>query len=235
MLSDNPLSKTYVFQSPAILIFPKKLFIPEKYIPKGETDPEKIAKIEPKYQADFMVPFASPDFEAIRAFVGGLALEKWPGANLGALDAFGKPAFLWPWKNGDEQADDAKAKKASGQKKYDLEFQRGHLVLHTSAVTQPDLGGFENGAPVQFGGDKLKLVKDKFFFFGSEVFPSVTFVARDGTNATKPAVNAYVNGVVSTGRGKKIGGGRPDFNETLAMYAGRVETTPTTRDSDIPF
>ena len=182
-----------------------------------------------------MVPFASPDFEAIRAFVGGIRSGKVARCQSWSARCLRQACFPWPWKNGDEQADDAKAKKASGEKKYDLEFQRGHLVLHTSSVTQPDLGGFENGAPVQFGGDKLKLVKDKFFFFGSEVFPSVTFVARDGTNATKPAVNAYVNGVVSTGRGKKIGGGRPDFNETLAMYAGRVETTPTTRDSDIPF
>lgn len=238
-MADNTLAKNYTFNHPCILIFPKKLFVPEKYIPEGMTDPEVIAKIEPKYQADFLVPFSSPDFEDVRKFVGALMLEKWPTANLSAVDHVGQSIFKWPWKNGTEEANKAKAAKDAGKKKYELEFARDHLILHTTAQTQPYLGGFVNGGEIaQFEGDKLKAVKDQYFYFGVEVFPSVTFVARDGNAANKPAVNAYANSILSTGKGKRIAGGRPDFRETFAHYVGKVSQEAPSGSADptkVPF
>ena len=245
----STVTKTYTFVAPVTLAFPKRLFVPEGFMLKDGK------KTDPKYGCDFMIRHtaspdglfqANPEFLAVKSLIEALVQEKWPGANPYARDEITKQlSIMWPWYNGDARADEIKQQRANGEKTrggklpMEMEFARGHAVLHTSASRQPTLCGVENGKIVAYEADRLALVRDKLFFFGAEVYAEINFVAADPQGqGTKPYVAAYLNMVLGTGRGKRIGESRGDPADVFKDYVGRISTVAPSAgaaSSNVPF
>jgi hypothetical protein len=225
------IDNKFTFSAPVVLAFAKDLFVPKAFAehtgkPQGD----------PKYRGQFVIATDHPDWVRLKDFVIGMARKQWPNGDLGAKDMQGNSLILWPWRDGNKEADKrwakAKLKDANAADRY--ENIRGKVILNTSSVQAPDYVGIENGKPVRYEGDRLKQVKDKLFFSGAEVVPSIALVARDGNDAIKSSVTAYLNGVLGTGKGTRIGGGRPDVETVFAGYVGHaVEANPL--DDAIPF
>lgn len=245
----NSLTKTYTFVSPVILAFPKRLFVPEGFtLQDGK-------KTDPKYGCDFLLRHspspdgltpASPEFAAIKSLIEKLIQEKWPGANPYARDEITRQlSVMWPWYNGDNRADEIKQQRAEGKKTrggklpMEMEFARGHAVLHATAQRQPALCGVENGSIVTYENERLAHVKDKLFFFGAEVFAEINFVAADPQGqGTKPYVASYLSMVLGTGRGKRIGDSRNDPTEVFSGYVGKISAenpTVAAASGNVPF
>lgn len=172
-----------------------------------------------KYSAAFIVPQAHPDFGRLKETVMAAGAAQWPGVDLAAL------VKNWPWRNGSVEADKRKAKMIAAGKEYDGsgEFQRGHLILVGRSENPPLLAGFDaQGKMVEYPEHLRKSTAASTFFFGAEVYASVSIVAGGGTDGISPYITAYLNHVLATGGGKRIGGGRSAATTVFKGYVGHV-------------
>lgn len=183
------------------------------------------AKGTPKFSGNFSFDPNSEDAKALKALAIKVARDKWPGVDLQSLQ--------FPFTAGDKLAEKAKAK---GK---DREFDRGKLVLTARSQFRPQLSAVVGGKVVDYNEQNLALAKGKFYS-GEEVLVQVTLKAyeRDEEGA-KNGVNAYLDMVVSTGKGTKVAGGGKSAAEVFGGYLGSMSTVdPTAGDEDedeIPF
>src|SRR6185437_547486 len=174
----------FTFTKPVIMAHPH-LDAPKAIVKGGKE----------KYSATFVVPQNHADFERLKTLVLGAASEKFPGQDIMTT------IKNWPWRSGTVEADTRKAKMEAAGKAYDGsgEFQRGHLFLVGRSDNPPVLAGFENGKMVEYPEQlRQKLAREKFFF-GAEVYASLTIVSGGGSDGILPYVTAYLNHVLATG------------------------------------
>lgn len=198
-------------------------------------------------EAKFSLNFeGDPQVEAHAKWIAGVkakALEvaraKWPGRDFAAesrtVDKEGLkriPTFVFPWSNGSDLADGAKAR---GK---DREFSRGKFVLTARSKFQPRLSAIVGGKLVDFEGDAIK-ANAKYFYSGVEVLAEVNFQAYDGVQPNgADGVTAYLNLVVSTNKGAKLTGGGRSASEVFSGYLGTISNVDPTGgelDDEIPF
>jgi len=179
---------------------------------------------KPKYSLNFIFDTDSEDLKNLKALAAKLAKAKWPGRDLKEI--------RFPFSNGDKLADKQKAK---GK---EAEFYRGKVVLVSRSQYEPRLSVIQNGGITDLEGDARLAAKQKFYH-GVHVLAQVNLVAYDGVGEDgKDGVTAYLNMVLSTGKGEKLSGGA-SAADVFKGYAG-VSTTedPTDNGSDddeIPF
>lgn len=202
---------------------------------------------EPKFSLNIEIdPETQPDLKrAIQAKALEIARAKWPGRDFAKeaaktyTDQDGSvqkklPTFVFPWSNGTELADNAKAK---GK---DREFSRGKLVLTARSKFQPGLSAIVGGKLVEYG-DTVPVASSKAYFYsGVEVLVEVNFQAYDGVGETgADGVTAYLNKVLSTNKGKKLASGGASAAETFSGYLGSISNVDPTAgadlDDEIPF
>lgn len=226
----------FVFPVPVVSTFPNLLeakAVTRNGKATGEPKFSLNLEIDPATQAELAKALKLKALEIARA--------KWPGRDFAAetakVDGSGLkriPTFVFPFSNGTELADAAKAK---GK---DREFSRGKLVLTARSKFQPRLSAIVGGKLVDFEGDAIKTAKT-YFYSGVEVLAQVNFQAYDGVPPSgADGVTAYLNLVVSTNKGKKLASGGPSASEVFSGYLGSISNIDPTGgasalDDEIPF
>lgn len=176
------------------------LIVPRAVGKKGHTQGD------PKFSANFRFKPDHPDLRGIVAMAQKVAAQKWPGRDLKTIKM--------PYAAGDKLADKAKAE---GR---DREEDRGLVILVSRSKFQPGLAGIVNGAVLDLTGDAIKAHQD-LFYNGVEVFAQFNFQPYEG-GGQPDGVTAYLNMVLSTGKGQKLkGGGGASAAETFSAYAGK--------------
>jgi len=180
---------------------------------------------EPKFSYNFEFPADHPDLKSLKSLALKLAKAKWPGRDIvreaALVDANGNKklsTFNFPWSLGDSLAE--KAKK-NGK---DREWSRGRLVLTARSKYEPRLSAIVNGQLVEFDGENQpRALAKKHFFTGADVLFQVNLQAYEGVGDTgADGVTAYLNMVLATGKGKKVGGSAPSAADTFKGYIGTV-------------
>jgi len=193
-----------------------KLFEPEQFTDKktGKTSGNAY------YSAQFTIDPNSDDFKALKAASAEVAKARWPSRELKEI--------RWPWVNGTKKADDRKTKG-----KEDGEYQRGKAVITSKSGEEyrPRLAVWD-GRSIDLTDDILISKYKSWFFSGAEVLVEWNLKAYDGVGANPDGITAYLNLVLSTGKGDKLAGGGAPASEVFKGYVGHAtEEDPT----DIPF
>ena len=213
----------YTFTQPVILAHPH-LITPDTFMRNGKEAGE------PKYRCSFVFDAASPDLAALKSLAAKLARAGAPDVPLKEM--------VFPFDNGTALADARKAK--SG--KDDGEFQRGKVIMKAASKFQPTLGYVEGGRLVGLETEAAIAASKGKFFFGAEVYGCVRLSYYPPVGKTgKHGVTAYLQSILSTGKGTKLSGG-PSIAETFKGYVGAVsqedpldEQWNAQLDDEIPF
>jgi hypothetical protein len=170
-----------------------------------------------KFSASFMLKPEHPDLNALKELCAKVAKGRWPGRDLKELK--------FPLASGDKQADKAKSKSK------DAEFQRGFIVLTARSQYQPRLAMIDGSRIVDLEGPAILANKEKFFF-GAEVLGQFNFASYQGVGDNPDGVNAYLNLVLVTGKGKRIGGTAASAAEVFKGYMGSHSAEDPTAGTD---
>lgn len=232
MTADAKTDGIYNLTQPVVMSFPQLLE------PKAFTENGK-AKGEPKFSANLNFPADSEDLKAIKALAAKLARAKWPDKPFYVTTTDGQKIaeVLFPFANGDKLAD-ARQKKG----KDDGEYMRGKVVISARSKYEPRLSYVENKKIIDCEGDMAKQAAKGKFYPGVEVLAQLNLVPYDAVGSNgKPGVTAYLNMVLSTGKGARISGGQT-ASEAFKGYVGSVSAEDPTApgagallDDEIPY
>lgn len=210
-MADN--SNIFTLTAPVSMSFPQ-LFEAKAIGPKGREQGE------PKFSANFRFKKDHPDLRGIATLAQQVAAQKWPGRDLKTLQ--------FPYQAGDKLADKAKAKGKS------REEDRGLIVMVARSRFQPAMAAILNGKVVDLVGDAIK-ANSAAFYSGVEVFAQFNLQPYEGVGNNPDGVTAYLNMVLSTGKGERLKGAQASAAETFSAYAGKVTAENPFVDDDIPF
>jgi hypothetical protein len=185
---------------------------------------------EPKFSGDFGYKPDSADLRDIKTLCAKLARARWPGRNLAELAK--------PWQDGTAMADKAKAKflaweagGRTGKKCYEAEYYRGLIIIKARSNFRPALGFVANSRIVDLTDDTIVANIGKLFF-GAEVLAQFNFAAYEGVGQNPDGLNAYLNSIVATGGGTKLGGSRPSASEVFRGYVGHTSAEDPTQNEN---
>lgn len=167
-----------------------------------------VEKGEAKFGATFLLPGGSPDIKPMKEAAVAALRAKWPDADLKAVK--------WPWTTGTEWADRSKAK---GK---DREMLRPFAcILKSRSKFAIDLSILDNGNIIDLDNETAKNnARDAYFYDGvqcSAVFNFQAYADADG----KMGVTAYLNRVLSLGKGTKLKIGGTSGADVFSSYRGR--------------
>lgn len=217
MADEDKIDGRYALTKPVLMAFPN-LFEAKAFTNNGK------ASGEPKFSANFIYEADSEDLKALKALAAKIARAKWPSVEFKDL--------AFPFVSGDKLADAAKAKKKDG------EYQRGKVVMSARSKYQPRLACFVNGKITDLDSPQLQQMHKGAFYPGVLVYAQFNLATHEVGN-NKPGVNAYLDMVLTTGKGDRIAGGKTAA-ETFAGYVGNLSATDPTGgqkqlDDEIPF
>ncbi len=202
----------YNLTQPVVMSFPQ-LLEPKAFIENGK------AKGEPKYSANLNFHADSADLAALKQLAAKLARAKWPDKPfvLTTQEGIKIHQILFPFTAGDKLAD---ARKEKG--KDDGEYMRGKVIIAARSKYEPRLSYLENGKIIDLETEMAKQAAKGRFYPGVEVLAQLNLVPYDAVGSNgKPGVTAYLNMVLSTGKGARISGGQT-ASEAFKGYVGAV-------------
>lgn len=200
------------------LTIPVVMSFPQLFEPKAFTENGK-AKGDPKYSANLNFAIDNEDLKNLKALAAKLARAKWPDKPffLTTQEGVKIPEIIFPFTSGDKLAEGRKKKG-----KDDGEYMRGKVVLACRSKFEPRLAYLEKGKIIDCEGDVAKTAAKGKFYPGVEVLAQLNLVPYDGVGAQgKPGVTAYLNMVLSTGKGARISGGQT-ASEAFKGYVGTI-------------
>lgn len=180
------------------------------------------AKGDPKYGGVFTLDADHPDLNPMKQKAIAVARAEWgDGVELAGIN--------WPFGSGDKAAAKREAKNKNG------DLYKGKAVLKARSLFEPMCSWVENGNVREVPSKELGPNASKFYS-GVEALATFNFVPM--TVDGKRYVTAYLNKVFSTGKGQRVGGGKPAA-EAFKGYLGRATaenpTAGKVADDDIPF
>lgn len=204
-------------QTPAPFLHPA-LVEPKPYMENGKP------KGDPKYGGVFVLPADHPDLKALKQKAAEVAKAEWGD------DVDLSPSNIgWPFSSGTDYANERRAKGKNG------DFYDGKAMLKARSKFEPMASWVANGKVVEVPSKELGPNASKFFS-GVECLATFNFVPMIVDR--KKYVTAYLNKVFATGKGERVGGGRPAA-EAFKAYIGKATTADPTKgvvaDDDIPF
>ena len=214
-----------------------RMFHPNLIVPKKFKNPQGQESGEAKYSGLFGIDPNRPDFVDAKRLAIEVAKAAAYEDDEGNLIPMNQLA--WPWVLGDKLADKAKKLVEANTPKVKLaEYYRGLVILKARTLHVPGLAYVQGRQIIEIPNDDEALRKKNSgkFYFGAEVCVDVTFAAHKVGNNT-PGVNAYLNSVMATGKGERIGGFTP-ASERFKGYLGQVSAEDPTvgqDDDEIPF
>lgn len=212
-MSDAKTEGLFQLTQPVVMSFPQ-LFEAKAFMENGK------AKGEPKYSCNLNFEASSTELEAIKKLAAKLARAKWPDKPFSVTTTTGEKIqqIFFPFASGDKLAD---ARKDKG--KDDGAFMRGKVVISARSKFAPILSYYD-GKVIDLTTDMAKDAAKGRFYSGVEVLAEINLVPYDAVGSNgKPGVAAYLNRIMSTGKGAAISGGKSSA-ETFKGYAGSVST-----------
>ncbi len=212
-MTDAKNEGLFQLTQPVVMSFPQ-LFEPKAFMENGKP------KGEPKFSCNLNFDAASTDLEAIKKLAAKLAKTKWPDKPffVTTTDGVKIQQVFFPFSSGDRLADERKAKG-----KNDGDYMRGKVVIAARSKFEPRLSYFD-GKIIDLETDMAKQAAKGRFYPGVEVLAEINLVPYEGVGKEgKPGVAAYLNRVMSTGKGVAISGGKSSA-ETFKGYVGSVST-----------
>lgn len=220
------MNTIFSLTKPAILAHPKQLFEPKPFRDRNGKE-----QGDPRYSCQLVFDTDHPDWQALRKHALAVARNEFPEVKW--------EDFTKPFKSGTEIADKRKAENAklvaAGQRaKPEAEYARGKGILTASSTVRPSFSIFEGARVVDLLEDAAIIKARQKFFFGAECLAQMNFAA--GEVRGSKYVACYINLVVSTGKGKNLGGSRPTGSNVYAGYNNGSDADPTGGiDDEIPF
>lgn len=185
---------------------------------------------DPKFSASFEFAPDADVLKLIKSEALAAAKENWPGRDIAG--DFKAREFGFPWTSGDKLAD--KAVK-NGKNR---EWSRGKVVVTARSKYQPILSQLQAGKIIEIDGEAKPIIK-KAFFTGVEVLAELNLQAYDGVGANPDGVTAYLNKVLSLGRGERLVKGGANSAEVFKDYIGSLSDEDPSAgedlDDEIPF
>ena len=210
------------------------MIFPALHEPRKSRDKQGREQGEPKYSGLLSFAEGHPDLDALKALAVKIGKAKWPDRDIVAEFKAGR--FKLPFDSGTRKADEYKAKKPGDETR---EWQRGKCLVPTHSGQQfpPQLCEINGGKLVVLEGAARIAAKPKFYS-GVKVLAQVNFVAYDGVSNNPDGVTAYLQMVLTTGKGDRIAGGQ-DATEVFKAYMGNLSQVDPTKGAtvsdDIPF
>lgn len=220
-MSDKSILGIYSLTKPVVLAHPN-LFVPRAFGKKGKEEGT------PKYSANLVLPSDSQDLATMKKIAAEVARAFWPGrAFKDAADP--QRNILFPFTAGDKLADKRKA-----EGKADGEYQRGHVIIAARSKYEPRLSIFDKGQVVEFASvEEAKPHASKWFYFGVQALVKVNFVAYKGVGRNPDGVTAYLDQVMSIGKGAKLTSGGGNAAETFKGYVGATTNEDVLGDQSV--
>lgn len=196
---------------------------------------------EPKFGCTLVIPPDHPDLQTVKDTAIAVCKAKWPGLDVAAAYKAGN--LKMPWKSGDKEHARYVANKAKLGEEDDgkMDFVKGNVLIKASSKFRPRLGVIKNGVLSDDLDEQAVQRNKEAFYSGVEVYAEINLNAYDAIkDGDQDGVNSYLNLVLSTGKGKRLGGGR-SIKEAFAQYVGKAsDLDPTAGDPDglddeIPF
>ena len=205
----------YTTRKPIVVIWPALI------TPKAYKDPKTGVEGEPKYSGRFCFSADHPEIKAMKEVAIDCLRNKWDDGDL--------KSFKWPWMTGDQAADRRKANGKQG------EFFRNYALVLPAKSKYMNLGVVENGKVVEVQGEAEKKRYEGMFYSGVKCVAEFSFkpfsmTAVDGSLIR--GLTAYVNQVVSYGRGERVGGGASVIDTFKDCVGHETDDDPTTGDDD---
>jgi len=198
-----------------------------------------------KFSAQFVMDPNDPDVATLKKAILGEIKRVFPTeytqvvaacsqggakASVGSvLGYFGRRLNV-PLADGTVQADERVAKG-----KNDAEYKRGKVLLNASSREEspPALGGIENGIVVNYETVDQRAMAASKFYFGAEAFFKVNVKAYSASSTVR-GVSAYLQTVVVTGAGERLGPQGGSATEDFGHVAGKVSSVNPV-DDEIPY
>ena len=240
MANNNP-SITVVTQ-PFIISYPK-LLKPEPYMENGKPKGDPVFSFEAISTPDDLSAWLILEKDASDFVKGGiemrlvaLAKEKF-GADFSVKEAVAAKDMTWPFKSGDQRADEkgAKAEVYRGKK-----FWRGKALAEINGTpNEPALYETASDGVIKLmrSTEAGKQRIGELFYGGAICTAELNAVA--GETAKGKYVTFYVNSIVFEMDGERLGGGSA-IERLRGVSGGESATDPTkgmkeTLDDEIPF
>ncbi len=211
-MSDTSQEGIYTLTAPVIAAH-NHLFEAKPFMRNGK------AQGEPKFGANLILDPSSEDFKAIKALVVRVAHAKWPGRDLKELK--------FPISDGTKLADKRKAK----VKRDDAAFQRGKAVIAARSKYQPKLACILNGKMVDVDSGNAAVCKPQFYN-GVQVLARINFKAYDEVGTNPAGVTAYLDMLLSTGKGERINLGA-SASDVFKGVVGQISNDDPTAGGDL--
>lgn len=184
---------------------------------------------EPKFSANLGFKPDSADLRDIMTLSAKLARARWPGRALSELAK--------PWTDGTALADKAKAKVdafiaggSQGKAPKLAEYNRGLSIITARSKFRPRLALISGSRIVDLEDEAVAANIGKFFF-GAEVLAQLNFCTYEGVGNNPDGINVYVNMLMATGKGTRIGGGTP-ASEVFRHYVGHASGEDPTQNTN---
>jgi hypothetical protein len=223
MADDDTL---FTFTHPGLLAFTGSILVPKAPTVNGKPQGN------PRHEINILLDPDHPDLPEIKRIIKALAAGKHNPA-LGA--------FHLPLKRGTKMADDrnAKLEKMDPPRTGDREYLRDKIVLIARSKFPPLLSRIVGGEIVELH-DAARQANASAFYPGAEALVQVRFAWYDPTPLTPAGgVNAFINQVLVTGKGKRFPGTGKSAEDTFKGYAGHASNEDPLAerelDDDIPF
>ncbi len=206
------------------LSIPVVMSFPHLFEAKAYTPPGGKATGEPKFSANLNFPADCYDLitkdrdengkpKGLKLLAAELARAVWPDKPFAELH--------FPFSSGDKLADDRKKKG-----KDDGEYTRGKVVVNAKSKYEIRLAYIENGKIVDLETDTARLAAKGKFYSGVEVLAQLNLTPYE-VSASNKGITAYLNMVLSTGKGERLSGGQT-ASEAFKGYAGAVSAEDPT-------
>lgn len=177
-------------------------------------EPKRVKKAgrevgEPNYSVLFLMEPDAEHMTTLKGVVRQVIEAQWPGRDAKELKL--------PFQRGEKLAEDAAAKGQDG------DFYRGKVAIRARSKYAPEVVG-RNYAPVTNASD---------VYSGCYGWLEVNVVAYDGVSGGQDGVKCYLNKVLKTRDGDRIGG--RSAAAAFSGVVGGVSDEDPGLDDDIPF
>jgi len=173
-------------------------------------------KGEAKYGSTLLFSASSVDVAEMQAICAAIATEVWPRTPLREV--------MTPGQTGEQQAEkSALAARKKGKTPRDGSLYAGTWVLRAKSKFQPALAGVEGGKIVKYETEVAKVAAKERFYSGANALVQLNFVAYESAIGGRnlPGITAYLNLVLVTGGGERIGGQAADA-DVFRDYIGSL-------------
>lgn len=212
---------------------PVPMAYPNLIEPKKFKDAKGNEQGDAKFRGTFIFDPASEDFKALKDMAIAVAKDKFPNLDLSTAYRDGK--FRMPWVSGDKRIEKRADKLSQKDRDYDgaLDYAKGKMLVTADTKTnRPQLAYINNGRVIDLQDDAAVQLNKGKFYSGVEAFATFNLVAYDGIGEYGvPGVKAYLQVVVSTGKGKQIGG--MTASQRFSGYVGKMSDVDPTEDDEV--